>query len=106
VTDQPRFLNQVLEGRWQGTPRELLEVAKAAERAAGRTPGRRWGPRVADADILLLGDRVVDEPGLRIPHPGLADRRFVLEPLAELAPDLRHPVSGRPISQLLEILEG
>jgi 2-amino-4-hydroxy-6-hydroxymethyldihydropteridine diphosphokinase len=80
-------------------------AAKAAEVAVGRTPGPRWGPRVADADILLFGDLVVDEPGLTIPHPGLAERRFVLEPLAELAPGLRHPVTGARIADLLAILE-
>ena len=101
VTDQPRFLNQVVTGRWTGTPRELLAAAKAAERRAGRTPGRRWGPRVADADILFFDDRVVDEDDLRIPHPGIRERRFVLEPLVELAPDLRHPVDRRTVKELL-----
>lgn len=100
VVDQPRFLNQVVEGRWRGSPAELLAAAKAAEKAAGRRPGRRWGPRAADADILLFGDLVVDRPGLHIPHPGLALRRFVLEPLAELAPEAVDPVSGRTVADL------
>jgi 2-amino-4-hydroxy-6-hydroxymethyldihydropteridine diphosphokinase len=88
VTEQPRFLNQVLEVDWAGSPRELLEAAKEVEEAVGRTPTYRWGPREIDIDILLFGDLVVDEPGLTIPHPGLAHRSFVQLPLAELRPDI------------------
>lgn len=104
VTDQPRFLNQVLEGSWAGTARELLQAAKAAEKASGRTPGPRWGPRTADVDILLFGAGVIDEPALKVPHPGLPERLFVLEPLAELAPDLRHPVTNLTITDMLSVL--
>jgi 2-amino-4-hydroxy-6-hydroxymethyldihydropteridine diphosphokinase len=104
VTDQPRFLNQVVAGRWAGSPKTLLDAIKAAEKRVGREPGRRWGPRVADADILLFGDLVLNEPELVIPHPGIAERRFVLEPLAELAPELRHPVLGRSIGDLLRLI--
>jgi 2-amino-4-hydroxy-6-hydroxymethyldihydropteridine diphosphokinase len=82
--DQPRFLNQVIEGEWPGTPRELLRAAKAVEREGGRRPARRWGPRVIDVDILLFGGRHVREPDLVIPHPRIAAREFVLESLAEL----------------------
>jgi 2-amino-4-hydroxy-6-hydroxymethyldihydropteridine diphosphokinase len=88
VTDQPRFLNQVLEVEWAGSPRQLLETAKSVERQVGRQPGPRWGPREIDVDILLFGDQAVEEPGLTIPHPGLADREFVREPLRELRPDI------------------
>ena len=88
VTDQPRFLNQVVEVEWTGGPRELLEAAKAVETAVGRTPSYRWGPREIDVDILLFGCERVDEPDLVIPHPGLVEREFVLRPLAELRPDL------------------
>jgi 2-amino-4-hydroxy-6-hydroxymethyldihydropteridine diphosphokinase len=88
VTDQPRFLNQVLEVEWAGSPRQLLETAKSVERQVGRQPGPRWGPREIDVDILLFGDQAVEEPGLTIPHPGLAEREFVREPLRELRPDI------------------
>jgi 2-amino-4-hydroxy-6-hydroxymethyldihydropteridine diphosphokinase len=88
VTDQPRFLNQVLEFDWEGSARELLGTVKAVEHEVGRTPTYRWGPREIDVDILLLGDERIDEPDLHIPHPGLADREFVRVLLAELRPDI------------------
>jgi 2-amino-4-hydroxy-6-hydroxymethyldihydropteridine diphosphokinase len=88
VADQPRFLNQVIEVDWPGTPRELLEAAKAVERAVGRTPTYRWGPREIDVDLLLFGEESVDESDLVIPHPGMWEREFVLGPLGELRPDL------------------
>ena len=88
VRDQPFFLNQVLEVEWEGTPRQLLEAAKAVEAAVGRTETYRWGPREIDVDILLFDDLKVAEDGLTIPHPGLAERSFVREPLAELRPDI------------------
>jgi 2-amino-4-hydroxy-6-hydroxymethyldihydropteridine diphosphokinase len=84
VSDQPRFLNQVVEAEWPGTPRGLLRVAKIVEREGGRRPARRWGPRVIDVDILLFGDQRVREPDLVIPHPRIDEREFVLESLAEL----------------------
>jgi 2-amino-4-hydroxy-6-hydroxymethyldihydropteridine diphosphokinase len=84
VTDQPRFLNQVLEVEWQGSPRRLLRAAKAVEREGGRMATRRWGPRAIDVDILLFGHEHVSEPDLQIPHPRIAERPFVLEGLKEL----------------------
>ena len=84
VADQPRFLNQVLEVDWGGTPRQLLRAAKSVEREGGRRPTRRWGPRVIEVDILLFGDQRVREPGLEIPHPRLLERDFVVAPLREL----------------------
>ena len=84
VADQPKFLNQVIEVDWAGTPRQLLRAAKAVEREGGRQRTRRWGPRVIDVDILLFGDERVNEPGLEIPHPRLTERDFVLAPLREL----------------------
>jgi 2-amino-4-hydroxy-6-hydroxymethyldihydropteridine diphosphokinase len=82
--DQPRFLNQVVEIEWAGTPRQLWRVAKAVEREGGRRRTRRWGPRVIDVDILLFGDRRVATRDLQIPHPRIAERPFVVEPLKEL----------------------
>jgi 2-amino-4-hydroxy-6-hydroxymethyldihydropteridine diphosphokinase len=84
VTDQPRFLNQVVKIDWPGSARQLLRAAKAVERDGGRTATRRWGPRVIDVDILLFGDQRVRETGLVIPHPRIAERPFVLESLREL----------------------
>jgi 2-amino-4-hydroxy-6-hydroxymethyldihydropteridine diphosphokinase len=84
VVDQPRFLNQVVEVEWAGTPRQLLKAAKQVEVEGGRKTTRRWGPRVIDVDILLFGDERVDTPTLVIPHPRIGEREFVRESLAEL----------------------
>jgi 2-amino-4-hydroxy-6-hydroxymethyldihydropteridine diphosphokinase len=83
-TDQPAFLNQVVQVEWAGTPRQLLEAAKNVEREGGRKPTRRWGPRIIDIDILLFGDEKVSDGDLRIPHPGIEERPFVQESLREL----------------------
>jgi len=99
---QPEFRNAVIAVRTGRTPESLLALLLEIERAHGRVRGERWGPRVLDLDILLWGDRIVDVPGLRIPHPELSHRRFALEPLAELAPDARHPVLQKTVSELLE----
>ena len=82
--NQPRFLNQVLEVEWLGTPRRLLAAAKAVEREGGRKPTRRWGPRIIDVDILLFGDQRISDRGLKIPHPGIKQRQFVQDSLREL----------------------
>lgn len=84
VAEQPRFLNQVIEVEWSGSPRKLLAAAKAVEREGGRTRTRRWGPRVIDVDILLFGNDRVSEPDLQIPHPRIGERPFVIEGLREL----------------------
>jgi 2-amino-4-hydroxy-6-hydroxymethyldihydropteridine diphosphokinase len=88
VTEQPRFLNQVLEVEWPGDARQLLQTAKAVEQAVGRTETYRWGPREIDVDILLFGDEQAHDPDLEIPHPGLRERDFFRRPLLELRPDL------------------
>jgi 2-amino-4-hydroxy-6-hydroxymethyldihydropteridine diphosphokinase len=99
--DQPRFLNGAAAVETELEPRELLERLLAVERALGRErTGRRFGPRTVDLDLLLYGDRVVDEPGLTVPHARLAERRFALEPLVELDPELVLP-DGRRIVDLL-----
>jgi 2-amino-4-hydroxy-6-hydroxymethyldihydropteridine diphosphokinase len=84
VEDQPRFLNQVIEVDWPGTPRQLLKAAKQVEVDGGRKPTTRWGPRVIDVDILLFGDEMRNERGLVIPHPRISERDFVRDSLAEL----------------------
>ncbi len=88
VADQPRFLNQVIEVDWPGTPRQLLKAAKQVEVEGGRKPTRRWGPRVIDVDILLFGDVRLNERDLVIPHPRIGERDFVRESLAELGVDV------------------
>jgi 2-amino-4-hydroxy-6-hydroxymethyldihydropteridine diphosphokinase len=103
--DQPRFLNGAAAFETNATPRDVLERLLGVERALGRTrDGLRWGPRIIDLDLLLYGEEVVDEPGLRVPHPRLAERRFVLEPLAELDPGLVVPGAGR-VETLLASLQ-
>jgi 2-amino-4-hydroxy-6-hydroxymethyldihydropteridine diphosphokinase len=104
ITDQPRFLNGVAALETELKPRELLDVLLAVERRLGRERGQRWGPRTIDLDLLLYGDEVIDETGLTIPHPRLHERRFVLEPLADLAPELVVPGHGR-VKDLLAKLD-
>ena len=84
VVDQPRFLNQVIEVEWTGTPRQLLKTAKQVESEGGRVAVERWGPRVIDVDILLFGDERIRERGLVIPHPRIGERVFVKRSLREL----------------------
>jgi 2-amino-4-hydroxy-6-hydroxymethyldihydropteridine diphosphokinase len=88
VTEQPRFLNQVLEVEWEGSARALWEAMKNVLQLAGRTPTYRWGPREIDVDLLLFGDQSIDEPDLQVPHPRMWEREFVTRPLAELRPDI------------------
>ena len=105
-TPQPDYLNTVALGRTALPPDAVLALAKALERAAGRRPGPRFGPRPLDIDLLLWGDLVLHHPELTLPHPRLRDRRFVLEPLAALAPDLPVPPDGRPVRELLAAVAG
>jgi 2-amino-4-hydroxy-6-hydroxymethyldihydropteridine diphosphokinase len=91
VTDQPAFLNQVIEVEWEGSARELLEAARATEATVGRRPTYRWGPREIDVDILIFDELTIAEPDLVIPHPGLRERDFVRASLAELRPDILEP---------------
>jgi 2-amino-4-hydroxy-6-hydroxymethyldihydropteridine diphosphokinase len=100
-TDQPNFLNQVLEVETSLSPLELLGELKKIEAGLGRQQTFRYGPRLIDIDILFYGSRVLDAPGLQIPHPRLAERAFVLAPLAELAPNLVHPTLRKSVADLL-----
>jgi 2-amino-4-hydroxy-6-hydroxymethyldihydropteridine diphosphokinase len=103
--DQPAFLNAVAELETQLTPRELLDLLLSVERDLGRERGTgpRYGPRTIDLDLLVYGDEIVNEPGLTVPHPHLHERRFALEPLEELDPDLVMPGRGR-VSDVLAAL--
>jgi 2-amino-4-hydroxy-6-hydroxymethyldihydropteridine diphosphokinase len=105
VTDQPAFLNGAVGVDTTLSPRQLLDELLRIERELGRVrDGERWGPRTIDLDLLVYGDHRVDEPGLTVPHPRLADRPFALEPLAELDPALEIPGRGR-VADLLRGLQ-
>ncbi len=101
LRDQPWFLNLVLEVETGLSPIQLLAAIQGIEKAMGRRRDVPKGPRTVDIDILLYGPAIVETEDIQIPHPRLDRRRFVLEPMAELAPDLRHPLSGKTISELL-----
>jgi len=101
---QGGFLNAAALVETGLRPRELLALSHELEQAAGRQRGVRWGPRTLDIDLLLYGDEVFDEPDLVIPHPRLHERRFVLDPLAEIAPDWIVPRLNRTVGELRENL--
>jgi 2-amino-4-hydroxy-6-hydroxymethyldihydropteridine diphosphokinase len=101
ITDQPDFLNLCAAATTNLTPRPLLTALKIIERELGREPGLHWGPRLIDIDILFYNDLVYQDDHLTIPHPLLADRAFVLAPLADIAPDLVHPNTNQTIHELL-----
>jgi 2-amino-4-hydroxy-6-hydroxymethyldihydropteridine diphosphokinase len=100
VVDQPPFLNGAAAVETNLSARELLDVLLEVERGLGRERAERWGPRTIDLDLLLYGDRMIDEAGLTVPHPRLHERRFALEPLLDLDPELAIPGRGR-VSDLL-----
>jgi len=101
ITDQPPFLNQVLCVDTTQSATELLETVLDIELQMGRQRLQKYGPRVIDIDILLFNHEVINLPNLAVPHPFLHQRRFTLEPLAEIAPDYKHPVLHQNIAELL-----
>jgi len=101
-TEQPEFLNQVIEIKSDLDPRELLQKILDIEIAMGRVRVEKWGTRLIDIDILFYRNEIIDEAELIIPHPQIQNRRFTLEPLNELAPDLEHPILKKTIRQLLD----
>jgi len=103
VADQPAFLNGVVAVDTTLDARTLLETLLEIERELGRVRTERWGPRTIDLDLLVFGEETIDEPGLTVPHPRLGERRFALEPLAELAPELVVPGLGRVDEALTEL---
>lgn len=104
VGSQPLFLNGALTGTSDRSPRVLLTTLLEIERERGRDRPYAGAPRTLDLDLILYGDAVIDEPGLRIPHPRFRERRFVLEPLAEVAPEWLDPESLATVREILEQL--
>lgn len=105
VTDQPDFLNGVAKLTWQDTADELLTVCLKIEKELGRVRKRHWGERTIDLDILFFDQAVINTSRLVVPHPDLENRLFVLEPLNEIAPQLKHPLLGKTIQKLFKNLQ-
>ncbi|MFC1490775.1 2-amino-4-hydroxy-6-hydroxymethyldihydropteridine diphosphokinase [Candidatus Latescibacterota bacterium] len=103
---QPDYYNAALKIKTSFKPGELLKVCLDTEHEMGRVRSEKWGPRVIDIDILLYGDSIIDTHDLKVPHPLMAERAFVLYPLADIAPDTVHPDNGKTVNELRDILVG
>jgi 2-amino-4-hydroxy-6-hydroxymethyldihydropteridine diphosphokinase len=104
IKDQPKFLNVAIEIETDLKPHDLLAVLKKVEDEIGRKKSYKWGPRLIDLDILFFGNIVIDEDNLKIPHPLMHEREFVLRPLQEIAPDMVHPLFKIKVGELLQQL--
>lgn len=102
LEQQPDFCNQAIRITSTLTPEKLLDTVLEIEKNMGRVRREKWGQRIIDIDVLFYGGTVIDTPLLKIPHPGIPERKFALKPLAEIAPGVIHPVLKKPIATLLE----
>jgi 2-amino-4-hydroxy-6-hydroxymethyldihydropteridine diphosphokinase len=102
--NQPKFLNMAIEIETELKPRDLLGILAGIEKELGRKKSHKWGPRIIDLDILLYNSIIIDQDDLKIPHPFMHKRDFVLKPLYEIAPDVKHPVLNLSTGELLQKL--
>ncbi|MCK5237120.1 MAG: 2-amino-4-hydroxy-6-hydroxymethyldihydropteridine diphosphokinase [Deltaproteobacteria bacterium] len=104
VTEQEEFINSAARIETTLTPEDLLEVCRSIEESLGRARQVKWGPRIIDLDIIFFGDRVISGSDLKVPHPHLKERAFVLKPLMDIAPEKIHPVTGATVTQMAEAI--